>query len=199
MHSPLKEAVTNQRRSSGEFTLDGSDLIFIRCEGNHAFRSSLIAFRRQIAGLVLVMSGAFERRFVFLSVRLGRMGQRLHPCISCGACCAHFRVQFYWREANPADSAHAVPAGLFEELTPMHRCMKGTEKKHHPKCAALKGRIGEKVGCTIYANRPSPCRAFTASFEDGKRHERCDEARRAHGLAPLGPKDFEPRDPEAEL
>ena len=113
-----------------------------------------------------------------------------NPCVSCGACCAHFRVQFYWREANPGDSENPVPSHLFEELTPQHRCMKGTAKKHHPKCEGLKGRIGKDARCSIYASRPTPCRAFTASFADGLRNERCDRARAAHGLAPLKPSDW---------
>lgn len=113
-----------------------------------------------------------------------------NPCVSCGACCAHFRVQFYWREANPGDCENPVPPDLFEELTPQHRCMKGTGKKHHPKCEGLKGRIGKDASCSIYSQRPTPCRAFTASYADGLKHERCDEARAAHGLPPLRPSDW---------
>lgn len=105
-----------------------------------------------------------------------------NPCVGCGACCAHFRVQFYWREQ--------VPDGLFEDLTVMHRCMLGTSAKHRPKCAALTGRIGKDACCSIYLSRPTPCRAFTASYADGQRNERCDNARRAHGLPPLRPEDW---------
>jgi Fe-S-cluster containining protein len=112
-------------------------------------------------------------------------GSGKNPCISCGACCAHFRVQFYWREANRGESDHPVPAHLFEELTSQHRCMKGTNDKHHPKCSGLRGRIGVNALCSIYSLRPTPCRAFKASFEDGQRNERCDEARARHGLRPL--------------
>jgi uncharacterized protein len=115
-----------------------------------------------------------------------------NPCLGCGACCAFFRVQFYWREANSADVVTPVPPGMFEELTDASRCMRGTSAKHHPKCIGLKGRIGEDASCTIYANRPSPCHAFTASYADGKRNERCDQARRAHGLRPLRPDDYKP-------
>src|SRR5262245_42193174 len=104
------------------------------------------------------------------------MGTRPHPSVSWRACCANVRLQFYWREANRGESEHVVPPDLFEELTPLHRCMKGTADKHHPKCAALRGRIGESVSCSIYNDRPSPCRAFKASFEDGLRNPRCDEA-----------------------
>jgi Fe-S-cluster containining protein len=107
------------------------------------------------------------------------------PCTRCGACCAFFRVAFYWREAEPKDVENPVPGGLFEDLTQDLRCMKGTAAKHRPKCTALSGRIGKEVGCTIYHNRPTPCREFQFSYYEGKPNPRCDEARRAHGLPPL--------------
>ncbi len=109
----------------------------------------------------------------------------VHPCQRCGACCAKWRVQFYWREAEKADSGHPVPPGYFEELNETLRAMSGTTAKHRPRCDALAGKIGESVGCRIYGNRPSPCRAFEASFENGRKNSRCDEARAAHGLRPL--------------
>ena len=115
----------------------------------------------------------------------------LHPCQRCGACCAKWRVQFYWREAERGDSPHPVPAGLYEELDDIRRAMRGTTAKHRPRCVALGGRIGEEVGCKVYENRPSPCRAFQASFEDGIKNPRCDEARAAHGLRPLTSVDWE--------
>lgn len=113
--------------------------------------------------------------------------------MSCGACCAAFRVQFYWREANAGETPHpaAVPAHLCEELTPRHRGMKGTGDKHHPKCAGLRGRIGVDASCSIYLGRPTPCREFAASYADGRRQPRCDEARAKHGLRPLQRQDWE--------
>lgn len=114
----------------------------------------------------------------------------LHPCQGCGACCAKWRVQFYWREAEKLDSPHPVPGGLFGEITDIYRAMKGTTAKHRPRCTALAGRIGEEVGCRIYESRPSPCRAFAASFENGIKNPRCDEARAVHGLRPLSPADW---------
>jgi len=59
-----------------------------------------------------------------------------------------------------------------------------------PHCTALDGEVGKAVSCSIHANRPSPCRAFTASWSDGTHHERCDEARGRYGLAPLTPEDW---------
>ncbi|MCB0347488.1 MAG: YkgJ family cysteine cluster protein [Bdellovibrionales bacterium] len=108
-----------------------------------------------------------------------------HPCLSCGACCASFRVAFYWREAEAKDAENSVPQGYFEDLDGMSRCMKGTNDKHHPKCIALKGTIGKDGHCSIYENRPSPCRRFEASYENGTQNIRCDEAREKHGLKPL--------------
>lgn len=125
----------------------------------------------------------------------------LHPCQSCGACCASFRVAFYWREAEPRDSENPVPLNLSTDLTPTHRLMKGTDKKHHPKCIALLGRIGQNVACSIYQNRSSTCRNFAASYENGKHNPRCDEARAKHGLSPLTRDDFKDQDkpPETDL
>jgi Fe-S-cluster containining protein len=108
-----------------------------------------------------------------------------NPCVSCGACCAHFRVTFYWAEADPATGGVTPPA-LTIKLSPHHAVMRGTEGRT-PRCAALLGTLGEEVACTIYAQRPSPCREFQASWVDGVHNARCDRARAAHGLPPLSP------------
>jgi Fe-S-cluster containining protein len=148
------------------------------------------------------------------------MGEKIHPCMSCGACCAFFRVSFYYE--NPQMDFHSkevsehpemnnylsatenfskwkVPIELTVTSDSKVYSMLGTEKKHRPKCTALIGRIGKLATCQIYANRPSPCRNFTASFSDGKKNPRCDEARRAHGLAPLNRGDWKLENNEDEL
>jgi Fe-S-cluster containining protein len=108
-----------------------------------------------------------------------------NPCLRCGACCAHFRVSFYWSEADSAVGGR-TPAGLSVKLTPFLAAMRGTEKVP-PRCAALVGEIGKRVRCEIHPLRPSPCREFRASWVGGPRSERCDRARAAHGLPPLEP------------
>ena len=50
---------------------------------------------------------------------------------------------------------------------------------------ALDGEIGKAVSCSIYLNRPSPCREFDQSGENGLRNEACDRARERYGLPPL--------------
>ena len=108
-----------------------------------------------------------------------------NPCLDCGACCAHFRVSFYWSEADPAAGGD-TPAELSVKVAPFLAAMRGTENVP-PRCAALEGEIGKRVRCTIHPLRPSPCRDFRASWVDGPRSERCDRARAAHGLPPLEP------------
>ena len=62
--------------------------------------------------------------------------------------------------------------------------MNGTDQML-PRCVALSGVVGQKTNCEIYANRPSPCRDFKASFEDGIENPECAKARASFALAPL--------------
>jgi hypothetical protein len=68
--------------------------------------------------------------------------------------------------------------------------MQGTDQKN-PRCVALQGEIGQVVRCTIYAERPSPCREFAVDWADGELLftledlERCTKARASWGLPPL--------------
>lgn len=103
-----------------------------------------------------------------------------HPCLSCGACCATFRVDFSVHESQAQGGC--VPCGLTEEVTDTLCRMRGTDHRT-PRCAALTGKVGEKAACGIYEWRPSPCREFAAGSEA------CERARRRHGLGayPTGP------------
>lgn len=107
-----------------------------------------------------------------------------NPCITCGACCAHYRASFHWSEAD--DAGGPVPVDLTVNVGPFRRAMRGTEHSK-PCCVALEGPLGVAVRCVIYEQRPSVCREFTFSWEDGSANEKCDKARNAIGLAPLAP------------
>lgn len=111
-----------------------------------------------------------------------------HPCVRCGACCSRYRVSFYWAEADDGTPG-GVPVSLTEVVTPHLRAMRGTNQPL-PRCIALDGTIGEHVHCTVYPQRPSPCRDFLPSFERGATNPRCDAARAAWGLSPLSPADW---------
>lgn len=101
----------------------------------------------------------------------------MSACTGCGACCACFRVDFSVFEGE--DMGGSVPSGLSVEVHGSTLRMRGTDHSP-PRCAALSGRIGEKIGCGIYEWRPSPCR----EFEEGS--EACARARARHHLPPLG-------------
>ncbi len=112
----------------------------------------------------------------------------LHPCLRCGACCAHFRVAFHWSEAESFLGGE-VPAELTAKLDPHRLVMRGTE--FGPlRCVALQGEVGVQASCGIYARRPSVCREVSPSWEFGEASAQCDKARLAHGLAPLTPQDW---------
>ncbi len=107
-----------------------------------------------------------------------------NPCLSCGACCAYFRVSFFWGEC--ASSGGTVPDNATVQVSPFHVAMSGTEAKP-ARCVGLMGDIGCGVRCTLYGQRSSTCREFEASWADGQHNAHCDAARAAHGLPPLTP------------
>ncbi|KAB2962536.1 YkgJ family cysteine cluster protein [Zoogloea sp.] len=96
------------------------------------------------------------------------------PCTTCGACCAHFRVSFYWAEAE----ARGLPEDLTEAVTPWLSCMVGTNRAR-PRCVALQGRVGESVSCAVYDQRPDTCRSVEAG------DAQCLKARAGYGLEPI--------------
>jgi uncharacterized protein len=83
-------------------------------------------------------------------------------------------VSFYWAEA----ASRGLPASAVEPLTPHLSCMAGTNRAQ-PHCTALQGEIGQQVSCSLYLQRPSPCR----EVQPGE--DKCNRARAAYGLPPL--------------
>jgi len=108
---------------------------------------------------------------------------RVNPCLECGACCAHFRVSFYWGECQSAGGP--VPDERVIQVTHNRVAMLGTDVKPS-RCTALVGEVGKPgVSCSMYAQRSSTCREFEASWEHGEHNPACDTARAAYGLPPL--------------
>lgn len=97
-----------------------------------------------------------------------------NECVRCGACCAFFRVSFYWAEGEQ------MPAQYVEALTPIYSCMQGTNQKQ-PRCGALAGEIGQQVGCSIYETRSSSCKEVQMG------DAQCNKARAAHKMIPIIP------------
>ena len=107
----------------------------------------------------------------------------LNPCFTCGACCANYRISFYWSEGDDTTPG-GVPVALTEKLGNFRLSMIGTSGTTI-RCIALKGTVGDRVQCTIYNHRSSVCRNYNASWFEGFENLRCDEARAAWGLLPL--------------
>ncbi|UXY13788.1 YkgJ family cysteine cluster protein [Chitiniphilus purpureus] len=104
------------------------------------------------------------------------------PCLSCGACCAAFRVTFDASELQ--SEGGCVPDGLADREAAHLARLKGTDHAR-PRCLALTGQIGVQVRCGIYQERPNPCREFAPLAELGDFSPACNRARARHGLPPL--------------
>jgi Fe-S-cluster containining protein len=115
-----------------------------------------------------------------------------HPCLSCGACCATYRVSLHWSEAEPALGG-LVPPELTERIDGHQVAMRGTCWTKQPRCIALDAEIGVRSACRIHPLRPQACRDVAASWEFGEASPQCDKARRAHGLPVLAPEDWATR------
>lgn len=104
-------------------------------------------------------------------------------CTRCGACCAAFRVDFH-HSALASRGSGGVPDALTVPVTATLVRMRGTDTTS-PRCVALEGEIGVAVRCTIYLDRPGPCREFAPYAALGIGDDACNRARRRHGLPAL--------------
>ncbi|QXZ10222.1 YkgJ family cysteine cluster protein [Comamonas sp. Y33R10-2] len=90
------------------------------------------------------------------------MTETIHPCLSCGACCQNYRVEFSIYELQSMGGS--VPDALTHDVpgNGNRARMNGTER-YPVRCAALRElpEVGEGcIGCGIYEQRSSPCRDF---------------------------------------
>jgi Fe-S-cluster containining protein len=102
-------------------------------------------------------------------------------CVTCGACCYNpndNRELDYidYIEIETSDRIMRKPelvrrlVVLDDDLIPHMRL------NHHQRCVALTGRLGVKVGCSIYHDRPDICRRFSAGSK------KCKELRKERGI-----------------
>lgn len=102
------------------------------------------------------------------------MSRTSEECQQCGACCAAFRVSFYWTETT-AHPDGTVPGELTTPVTPHLVAMRGTDVLPS-RCIALDGEVGQSVSCSIYPLRSSTCHDCEAGSE------KCNRARQQHSL-----------------
>jgi Fe-S-cluster containining protein len=103
-------------------------------------------------------------------------------CQRCGACCANpaeNRAESFldYVEVLAKDSLLGKP-DLMRRFV-VYNADGVPHLRLHPdgRCLALRGKIGHKVTCTIYDDRPTGCRRVEAGSE------RCRAYRRERGLA----------------
>ncbi len=109
----------------------------------------------------------------------------INPCMTCGACCAYFRVSFYWAEAD--DAGGLVPSALTRTADPFP----ALHERHQSAPETLRGLSGgyrrrrslhycKKLGLRRVAE-------FAMSGENGEENDACNRARARYGLPPLRP------------
>lgn len=106
-----------------------------------------------------------------------------NPCLSCGACCALFKVVFDQSETDEYRS-DGVPVQYTVRVDQTRCAMRGTELRNK-RCAALEGNVSRRVSCAIYSRRPSCCRDFRAGWQRDEVNPTCNRARTAFGLHPF--------------
>lgn len=107
-------------------------------------------------------------------------------CISCGGCCAGWKIYFPIKELEPKGT---VPKKMADKFGIDYAVLKHTDDEIQ-KCKSLDGDLGKSVSCTKYDVRPTICREFKPSYEDGVKNIRCDQARSRVNLPPLTPEDW---------
>ena len=99
-------------------------------------------------------------------------------CQACGACCCNTdenRAEAYMDYVEVTERAHLRkhPA-LLRKLTVLnakgerHMRLRGAEQR----CAALEGRLGVRVSCTIYELRPAACHRVKPGSRECRRDRR---------------------------
>ena len=109
--------------------------------------------------------------------------EREYDCVKCGACCCNpeenRETDFIdYVEIEPTDRILKRPELVRRLVVLDDKLVPHMRHSQYQRCAALVGRVGRKVGCSIYAYRPSACAAFEAGSKD------CKTARRERGIDP---------------
>lgn len=111
-------------------------------------------------------------------------------CQACGACCRNLDTNRasgvrYWVEIAPGDKLLTRHDLIRKLVTHDRHRVPHLRMTHEGVCEALRGTIGQKVRCSIYHQRPSPCRRVMPGDET------CLKTRAAQGIEPsaIGPSD----------
>ncbi len=113
----------------------------------------------------------------------GGKQETIYDCVTCGACCYNpdeNREMDYvdYIEIESSDRILKKPELLRRLVVLDDDLLPHMRLNRHQRCVALTGRLGVKVGCSIYLDRPSGCRSFTAGSK------RCKQYRKERGVDP---------------
>ena len=105
----------------------------------------------------------------------------VYDCVTCGACCCNpndNRELSYidYIEIESDDRILKKPNLLRRLVVLDNNLVPHMKLDRYQRCAALTGRLGQRVACGIYADRPASCHSFVA----GSR--RCKQYRRDRGI-----------------
>ena len=86
----------------------------------------------------------------------------LPDCRTCGACCGPEHDVPSYADLVPADllrlSARFVREQTVREVGAHITAIRTKRTRSGTVCSALRGTVGRRVSCSIYANRPQVCR-----------------------------------------
>lgn len=113
------------------------------------------------------------------------MAPRRYDCQACGACCTNPDENRRERFVDYVEVAPASPLLADPDRRKRYVVFNADGRPHlrldpSGRCAALRGPLGARVRCAIYADRPRGCRLV----EPGS--VRCLQARRERGLDERG-------------
>jgi len=105
-------------------------------------------------------------------------------CVRCGACCCNPPSNaaegfYHWveiGEREPILSEKAQKKGMDRLITRDEEGVAHLRLDPEGRCLALRGRLGRRVHCTIYATRPRACRLVEAGSDE------CMQARASRGI-----------------
>lgn len=87
-----------------------------------------------------------------------------YDCQSCGACCSGLGVDVYGDDDVP------------DKFVKNDRLFGPSMRERKGCCICLKGKIGVRVRCSIYDQRPTVCREFQPGSQQ------CLDSRKRNGL-----------------
>lgn len=108
-------------------------------------------------------------------------GVSRYDCVQCGACCCNppeNRAEGYTDYVEVDARAPLLHKPELVRRLVIYNADGVPHLRLHSdgRCLALRGRVGKQVRCTIYADRPQPCRKVEAGSA------LCRRYRSAHGL-----------------